>query len=179
MYVSSLLCDVKKWKKKKNNLLPSHPFQDKKRVGFWASQTPKKTALSPRDGSRTWPSPHVWLFFTGGWPLLWQIEQKWSIWPCLSLSRKYIPPSVPAFVAAGRVYPSLCFKAMGLILITGAGYIISCTNFLSYSFLSYSIISTPHLLHSARHTRPFFNIPFFFFFCFFLNGHLVSGVASY
>lgn len=108
----------------------------------------RKKVHHPR--TRIWPSPHVWLFFTGRWPLLWQTERKWSIWPCLSLSRKYIPPSVPVFVAAGRAYPSLCFKAMGLILIPGAG----CITHLLYHFsLTPSSLSHFYLSHTHTYTQ--------------------------
>lgn len=107
--------------------------------------------------TKTWPSPHVWLFFTGGWPLVWQTERKWSIWPCLSPSKKYIPPSVPVFVSAGRAYPSLWFKAMGLILISGA----DCITYLLQHF-------------SFFHTQAFFITPRL---CLSLSGHPASGVA--
>lgn len=143
-----------------------------RRGGHFEHHYFQKKNSTPPQRVRTWPSPHVWLFFTQGWPLLWQTEWKWSIWPCLSLSRKYIPPSAPVFVAAGRAYPSLCFKAMGLILIPGADCI---THFFHHFFsLTPCFLIHLYLSHTYIPTKAFLITPFF---CSFLSGHLALGVT--
>lgn len=137
--------------------LPSHPFQDKKRRGFWAWLSPKKTVHSPPP-QVTWPSPRVTIFHRGvATSLINRTEMEHLALP---LTVKKIYSSLCACICGSwQGLPQPLFPGHRLNFDPwGWLYHSSLALFFSFPFLSYSFVSSLH-----PHTQAFF---IFFIFIF-------------